>query len=136
MGSLLELNDTLQITTGQGFPAYILNLENHRKKPIMLEGLAARIFKFHDKPGARVYHSAPTRCFLVQNIKGKWLYWGHIIMLEQTIKGESGKTQTTSGKYKIIQIYDPPYQEQTTKHESPKGRSFFWLIHIYKKYLN
>lgn len=125
MGSYIELNDTLQITTEQGFPSKVLNLEKHKKNPIKLEDIRDNIFEFHEKPGARVFHPAPTRCFLVQNIGGKWLYWGKIIMLEQTIKGEKKETQTTSGKYRIIQIYEPEYQEQITKHESPEGMSYF-----------
>jgi len=124
MGSFVELNDTLQITREQGFPADILNLEKHRKSPIKLASVPS-VFEFHDKPGARLYHQAPTRCFLVQNIGGKWIYWGKIVVIEQTIKGESEETQTTSGKYRIIELYEPAYQEQITRHESPKGKSYF-----------
>ena len=124
MGSYVELNDTLQITTEQGFPADILDLKKHRRRPITAAQLEERVFEFHDKPGARVFHPAPNRNFLVHNINGKWLYWGKIIMIEQTIKGETIGTQTTSGKYKIIEIYDPVYQEQTTRHECPKGLSY------------
>ncbi|MBI2543371.1 MAG: hypothetical protein HYW24_04255 [Candidatus Aenigmarchaeota archaeon] len=125
MGSYIELNDTLQITTEQGFPSDVLNLELHRRNPIRLDDVADRLFEFHDKPGARVYHPAPNRCFLVHNIDDKWLYWGKIIMFEQTIMGESRETQKTSGKYRIIEIYDPEYQEQITRHESPDGLSYF-----------
>ena len=125
MGSYIELNDTLQITTEQGFPENILNLEKHQNNPIKLEDVADRIFEFHNKPNARIYHLPPCRCFLVHNINGKWLYWGKIIMLEQTISGNSKDTQTTSGKYKIIEIYDPEYQMQITKHETPEGLSYF-----------
>lgn len=125
MGSYVELNDTVQITSEQGFPKEILDLEKHKKKPITLEDVKDKVFEFKDKPGARVFHPSPNRCFLVHNIDGKWLYWGKIVMLEQTIKGETKETQTTSGKYKIIQIYEPEYQEQITKHECPEGASYF-----------
>jgi len=125
MGSFIELNDTLQITTKQGFPADILNLENHKKKPISLKDIGNTVFEFNNKTGARIYHPAPIRCFLVHNIDGKWLYWGKIIIIEQTIKGENKEKQTTSGKYKITEIYDPEYQEQITRHECPEGLSFF-----------
>ena len=123
MGSYVELNDTLQITKEQGFPADILDLKRHKAKPITLDSLNNRVFEFRNKKGARLYHSAPTRCFLVHNIGGKWLYWGKIIIIEQTIRGE--KDKTTSGKYRIIQIYEPAYQEEMTKHECPEGLSFF-----------
>jgi len=125
MGSNVELNDTLQITTEQGFPIDILDLAKHRKNPITLDKLAGQVFEFHDKPGARVYHTPPTRCFFAHNIDGKWLYWGKVFIVEQTIHGENRETQTTSGKYKFIEIYDPAYQEQFTRHESPNGLSFF-----------
>lgn len=125
MGSYIELNDTVQITDKQGFPSDILDLKKHKENPIKLEDVKDKVFEFHDKPNARIFHPAPNRNFLVHNIDGKWLYWGKIIMLEQTIKGETKETQTTSGKYKIIQIYDPEYQEQITKNESPEGLSYF-----------
>lgn len=125
MGSYIEFNDTLQITYAQGFPTKLLNLSKHKKNPIKLKDVQGKIFAFHDKLGARIYHLPPTRCFLVQNIGGKWLYWGKIIMLEQTIR-EDGKGKCgTSGKYKIIQVYNPDYQKQMTLNESPKGASYF-----------
>lgn len=125
MGSFLEFNDTLQITAAQGFPAEILDWARHKERPIQMADVADRVFEFYNKSGARVFHPAPCRCFLVQNIGGKWLYWGKIIMLEQTISGETKEAQTTSGKYKIIEIYDPVYQEQITRRESPAGLSYF-----------
>ena len=125
MGSFIELNDTLQITTDQGFPADVLNLEKHQKEPIALNDVKDKVFEFTNKLKARIYHPAPTRCFLVQNIDGKWLYWGKVIMLEQTISGDEPDNQTTSGKFKIIQIYDKEYQVQITKNESPVGKSYF-----------
>ena len=93
MGSFVELNDTLQITTEQGFPKELV-LEKHLKKPFTEKQFEGRIFEFYNKPSMRVYHPSPTRCFLVHNIGGKWLYWGHILMIEQTIHAES---KTTSG---------------------------------------
>ena len=125
MGSFMEFNDTLQITTEQGFPHSILNLEKHHQNSIFLADVAEKIFEFQNKPGARIFHPAPTRCFLVQNIGEKWVYWGKIIILEQTIAGDKPENQTTSGKYKIINLYDPKYQEDITKHESPDGLSYF-----------
>ncbi len=125
MGSYIELNDTLQITTEQGFPEDLLNLEKQKSSPATLEDVRDKVFEFFGKSGARLFHTAPNRCFLVHNINGKWLYWGKIIMIEQTIKGESKDSQTTSGKYKIIEIYDPEYQVQITKHETSGGLGYF-----------
>ncbi|KKQ40263.1 MAG: hypothetical protein US58_C0022G0012 [Candidatus Magasanikbacteria bacterium GW2011_GWA2_37_8] len=125
MGSYIELNDTLQITAEQGFPEDILNLSKHQSDPINLEDVSEKIFEFQNKPKARLYHLPPNRCFLVQNINGKWLYWGKIIMIEQTISSNIDGAQTTSGKYKIIEIYDPEYQIQITKHETSEGLGYF-----------
>jgi len=124
MGSIVEINDTLQITTEQGFPKE-LNLEKHRKKPFTADDFRGRVFEFSNKPGARLYHHAPVRCFLVHNINGKWLFWGKALIIEQTIKGETKETQATGGKYKIIEIYSPKYQEEITRNESRKGLSYF-----------
>ena len=127
MGSYRELNDTLQITTDQGFPADLLDLERHRRRPITLEDIPPkrRDFEFHAKPGARIYHSPENRNFLVHNINGKWLYWGHVLIIRETREGEKEDNQTTSGTARIIKIYDPKYQFQITKNESPEGLSYF-----------
>jgi hypothetical protein len=120
MGSLIEFNDTLQITTEQGFPKELI-LEKHRKKPFTAKDFDKKIFSF-TKPDIRIFHSPPTRVFLVHNIGGKWLYWGHVLILEQTINAEK---KTTSGKFKIIKIYDPVYQEQISRNEVNKGKEYF-----------
>ncbi len=125
MGSYFEINDTLQITTEQGFPADILDVIKHQENPIKLSEVQDKIFEFKDKPNARIFHLAPCRCLLAHNIDGKWLYWGHVIMLEQTIHGENEKNKTTSGKYKIIKIYDPEYQKQITANETHPGGNYF-----------
>ena len=124
MGSNLEFNDTLQITTAQGFPPE-LKIERHRRNPFTAKDFEGKIFSFHGKPGARIFHPAPTRCFLVHNIGGKWLYWGKIVVIEQTIHGETTDARTTSGKYKIVAIYDPEYQEKITRNETNPGESYF-----------
>lgn len=119
------MNDTLQITTEQGFPVDILNLEKHLVSPIKLEDVEGKIFEFKNKPSARIFHLPPTRCFLVHNIDGKWLYWGKIMMLEQTISNDAENNQVTSGKYKIIAIYEPEYQKLITMNETSEGKSYF-----------
>lgn len=125
MGSYFVLNDTLQITTEQGFPADILNLEKHQKNPIMIDDVKDQIFEFHDKTNARIYHMPPCRCFLAHNINDKWLYWGKILIIEQTIHNQNQNKSTTSGKYKITEIYEPEYQKQFTVNETSPGKSYF-----------
>jgi len=103
MGSFIEINDTLQITIQQGFPKE-LNYEQHKIKPFVTSDVEGKIFVFKDKPKIRIYKLPPVRNFLVQNIDGKWLYWGLIHVIEVI---HDNVEQTTSGKFKIIHIYSP-----------------------------
>lgn len=103
MGSVIELNDTLQITRQQGFPAELV-YEKHCKKPFRAEDFAGRTFMFHDKKDIRVYKAPPVRNFLVENISGTWLYWGLVHITEVTY---DYLKKTTSGKFTIMYIYTP-----------------------------
>ncbi|MDD5342741.1 MAG: hypothetical protein PHI73_05425 [Patescibacteria group bacterium] len=120
MGSQIELNDTLQITTDQGFPRELI-LETHLKKPFTADAFNGRVFSFV-KPDKRLFHSAPTRVFLVHNINGKWLYWGHCQIIEQTIHAEKNNT---TGKFIITKIYPPDYQRQISLNEIDPGKEYF-----------
>ncbi|TSC65280.1 MAG: Uncharacterized protein G01um101477_540 [Candidatus Doudnabacteria bacterium Gr01-1014_77] len=103
MGSIIVLNDTLQITKEQGFPLE-LDLEKHKLNPFKAEDFKGKIFEFKDKKGIRNYQQTPVRNFLVENREGKWIYWGLIHMLE--INHDYSKL-LTSGKFEIIYIYPP-----------------------------
>jgi hypothetical protein len=121
MGSHIELNDTLQITTEQGFPKELI-LEKHLKNPFTAENFKGKIFSFN-KPDIRLYHPAPARVFLVHNIDGKWLYWGHIQIIEQTIHADK---KTTSGKFIITKIYTSEHQKSMSKYEVDPGKEFLF----------
>jgi len=132
MGSAIELNDTLQITTEQGFPADVLELSRHQATPIPLNDVADRVFRFSGKAGSRFFQSDPVRVYLVHNIDGKWLFWGRIYIQSQTIEkalGPGGSWRegdwVTSGTYKIVDLYEPPYQISFTRREAPPGKSYF-----------
>ena len=99
MGSYVELNDTLQITKEQGFPEE-LDWKQHLKNPY------------------------PVRNFLVENIDGKWLYWGQIHMLE--VKHDY-INKTTSGKFKIIYINKPEEMEMAHNLIDRNKETFFSL---------
>jgi hypothetical protein len=103
MGSVIEINDTLQLTPEQGFPA-VLDLETHSKTPYRAGDFEGRIFEFKNKPSVRFYEVPPVRNFLVENRNGKWIYWGLVHIIEVVHDYES---KTTSGKFKIIYIYTP-----------------------------
>ncbi len=111
MGSLIEINDTLQITTEQGFPEE-LDYEKHKIKPFLTEDFKDKIFEFRDKPKVRIYKLPPVRNFLVHNVDGKWFYWGLVHVIETH---HDNVKQTTSGKFKIIYIYTPEEMKHAHK---------------------
>lgn len=131
MGSTIELNDTLLLTPEQGFPAELLDWESHRRDPISLPRVAGMVFEFTDKTGARIFHLPPTRVYLVQNLSKQWLFWGHALIVSQSIQqardpdGNWTEQWTTSGSFTISDVYEPDYQERLTRRESPPGASYF-----------
>lgn len=121
MGSQIEFNDTLQITTEQGFPEE-LSWERHSKDSYQLSDVSEKVFLFW-KPGIRLFHPAPVPVQLAQNIDGKWIYWGHAYVIEQTIDTEK---QLTTGKFKIVSLWPAHYQrERTIREAGPHGKSYF-----------
>lgn len=103
MGSYIEINDTLQISKEQGFPEK-LNIKKHFKKAFLAEDFKDDIFEFKNKKGVRLYKIPPVRNFFVENVDGKWIYWGLVHILETTYDYTNN---TTSGKFKIIYINSP-----------------------------
>ncbi len=132
MGSFVEINDTLQLTTEQGFPVHIFDLEKHQTTPITLKDVEGMVFEFKDKPSARIFQLDPVRVYYVHNVNGKWLFWGRVLIQSQHIQkllnddgtwdGESWKT---SGTYTILNIYDPKYQHTFTLNEAPDDRNYY-----------
>lgn len=122
MGSKLELNNILQLTTEQGFPAE-LDLARHCRIPFTAADFEGQVLEFRDKPGERFYQSPPLACSLAHNIGGKWLFWGKVAVVEQTI--HSSAQPSTSGRYRIVEIFPPGYQREYTRHEAPAGASYF-----------
>ena len=122
MGSIIKLNDTLQITAVQGFPEE-LNLERHLEKPFVAKDFSGNVFSFHDKSGIRVYHAPPVRNFLVENREGKWIYWGLCEILSVT---HDDQKQTTSGTFRITYIYTPDemHQAHALIDRNPKTEFF------------
>lgn len=108
MGSIIEVNDTLQLTRSQGFPKE-LHLEEHMDTVLRVEDVQDKIFSFVDKPGIRVYQAPPVRNFLVENVDGRWIYWGLIHMVEVHHNFEQN---TTSGTFRIVYLYTPEEMKQ------------------------
>lgn len=112
MGSIIEINDTLQITAEQGWPKE-LDLKTHLQTPYTLDDVKDKVFEFKDKPRIRVYKQPPVRNFLAQCIGDKWVYWGLCFVLE--VKHDY-VNQTTSGKFTIIRLNTPEEMKEVFKH--------------------
>ena len=132
MGTSVELNDTLLISETQGFPSGLLNRDAHVRDRVDARKFANELFKFQEKDGARIFHLDPVRVYLVENIDGKWLFWGKAFVVSQTIEKKIGPDGdwkvgdwVTSGLFKIVEVFEPEYQEMFTTRESPPGKSFF-----------
>lgn len=142
MGSIIDINDTLEITTEQGFPVDILNLQRHQSKPITIDEVQGKVFSFSGKVNPRMFQLDPVRVFFYHNIpndkgESKWLAWGEVLIQSLKIDknpnaphkakiNESDPSQwVTSGTYTILKIYDPEYQRVFTQHETPDGFSYF-----------
>lgn len=132
MGTMIELNDTLQLTTDQGFPAGIFDYGKHQVKPVVLDDVKGKLFSFRDKPAARVYQLDPVRVYFVHNVDNKWLFWGHALIqtleINKQLQGNGtwdGKSWVTSGTYSIETVYDPEYQRLFTLAEAPEDRNYF-----------
>lgn len=108
MGSTIIINDTLQITKQQGFPAE-LDFAKHKAKPFTAENFEGQIFEFNNKEGVRAYQAPPVRVFLCENIDGKWLYWGLCHVLETKLDMVK---KETSGKFTIIKIFTADEMKQ------------------------
>ena len=111
VGSFIELNDTLQLTAKQGFPTE-LEINKHLEEPFRLDKFRNQVFTFSGKPAIRNYHQPPVRVFLVQNIDGKWIYWGLVFILSVT---HDYLAKTTSGTFQLIYLYTPAEIKQAFK---------------------
>lgn len=108
MGSYVELNDTLRISKEQGFPVE-LDLLRHLETPIEFAEVEGRTFNFTDKEAIRVYQQPPVRNFLVEDVNGKWVYWGKCEIV--TINHDY-ITKKTSGTFRIISLNNPEQMKQ------------------------
>jgi hypothetical protein len=115
MGSFIEINDTLRITKAQGFPTE-LDLETHLQDPYSLEAVKDKVFHFTNKPKIRIYKVPPVRNFLVEDVNGKWVYWGLCYILEVNHDYEK---EETSGRFKVMRLNTP--QEM---------KEMFTLVHL------
>ncbi len=96
----LIINDTLQLTSAQGFPKKLeLNQE----------------YKF-EKDKQRLYRLPPARVFLAHNQNGTWDYRGEALIIELTILPLVSKT---TGKFKIVKLYNDQQRKVFNENMQP-----------------
>ena len=102
MGHLIELNDTLKLKRGAGFPADL------------------RVGDVYDFSiaGRRLYNLNPTRVFLVEEIEGKWNVVGHAMILRQTIDAVA---ERTTGQFEVSKLYPPEYSQLVNEFDTPRA---------------
>lgn len=120
MEKLIRFNDTLKLTNDQGFPTE-LDISLFRDNALDVDLYINKSFSF-DKPLARLYPLPPTRTFLVHEHEGKWIQWGHCLVLEQTIYQMGERTK---GIFQITHIHDYEFMKQVTTIDVPAGKSYF-----------
>lgn len=124
MGSFIEINDTLRITKEQGFPEE-LDLDTHINSPYSIDDVKDKIFTFTAKPKIRVYKIPPVRNFLVEDVNGKWVYWGLCFILEINHDYEK---EESSGKFKIVRLNTPDEMKEMfklTHFTNPEEQNYF-----------
>lgn len=105
MGHLIELNDTLKLKRGAGFPADLR---------------VGGVYDF-SLAGRRLYNLKPTRVLLVEDIDGQWNVVGHAMILRQTI---DAVTDRTSGQFEVSQLYPPEYARLVNRFDAPAGKGY------------
>lgn len=105
MGSSIEINDTLKLRRGAGFP------------PDIREG-GEYAFTLS---GRRLFHLMPVRVFLVEEIEGRWNFAGQALILEQTIDAAKDETR---GRYKVTRLYPADHVAFMNRYEAPAGKGW------------
>lgn len=105
MGSHIEINDTLKLKRGEGFPARV-----------ELSG----VYTF-TLPGRRLFHLRPVRVFLVEEIDGFWNMVGHAMILEQTI---DAVREETRGVFQVTSLYPEDYVKWVNRYDAPPGKGY------------
>jgi len=66
-----------------------------------------------------LYHLAPTRVILVEEVDGKWNFVGHALIEKLTIDALANQT---SGSYRITRLFPAEYRVLANAYEAPEGK--------------
>ncbi|HRJ06851.1 MAG TPA: hypothetical protein PK096_04510 [Candidatus Saccharibacteria bacterium] len=89
-----------------------LFFETHLQTPYSLDDVKDKVYSFSSKPGIRIYKVPPVRNFLVEDVDGKWVYWGLCYVLSVHHDYEK---QETSGTFKIVRLNTAEEMEEMFK---------------------
>ncbi len=104
MGSLVEFNDTLKIArTDLPSPLTVGTRHTFRR------------------PGIRLFHPAPVRVFLVEEIDGQWNFLGKVHIIEQTIDTVKRETR---GIFSLHTVYADDVRKTMNRCEAPEGKGY------------
>lgn len=106
MGSKVEMNAILKLTTEAGMPS---NIEMGGRYSFKLQG-------------ERIYQFSPTWVTLVHEINGKWKFVGQAHVVKQTIDAEA---HCTTGEFVVTRLFDEEFAKAASIFESPDGKSYY-----------
>lgn len=106
MGSIIKHNAVLKLTYTQGMP----------KQPQLGEEYSFTL------KGLRIFQLYPSALTLVHELDGKWKYIGLAQINCQTI---DAKTETTTGIFVIIRLFDQEFSKLASINEAPEGKSYY-----------
>lgn len=104
MGSIIEFNDTLKLP-----------------REDLPKQLAVGMEYAFQRSGIRLFHPAPVRVFLVEDVGSQWNFLGKIIILEQTIDAVK---QETRGIFRVQALYPDDVRATLNRHESPEDKEY------------
>lgn len=125
MGCNVYIKHILKLSKEEGFPLE-LRVEDHQANPDASRQFLGRSFEFEREGQGVHYYHAPQSVFLVEDVKGKWLYWGRAEITRQVTDSDTVTPRgKISGKYVIVKIYDPESQKVITREESDYEQNYF-----------
>lgn len=106
MGSRIEMNAVLKLTTEAGMPEH----------PVVGERYQFRL------RGKRIFQFAPIWVTLVHSIDDKWKVIGQAHVVKQTIDAEQ---HITTGEFVVTRLFPEEFSRLASRYEVPDGESYY-----------
>lgn len=127
----LEFHDCLTLNIRNGFPRKTLNWFNYLRTPVDASSVVGRKFDFDNLERPRVYPPSPKSIPWCQEIHGRWLPWGFVEIIHQSISKKCDDHReywSTSGIYRIVELFSPNEIRLASQRELPPGLSFLAAV--------